>query len=77
MTRILSAIEQSEPHAAEELLPLVYQDLRQLAAQKAAGEKPGQTLQATALVQPMSEKKSGRLGPYRQASPGGDIQHAA
>ncbi len=50
VTRILSAIEQGEPHAAEQLLPLVYEELRQLAVQKLAGEKPGQTLQATALV---------------------------
>src|SRR5271167_3491937 len=50
VTRILSAIEGGEPHAAEQLLPLVYQELRQLAAQKLAQEKPGQTLQATALV---------------------------
>src|SRR5207247_4875851 len=48
--RILSAIEQGDPHAAEQLLPLVYDELRQLAAQKLAQEKPGQTLQATALV---------------------------
>jgi RNA polymerase sigma factor (TIGR02999 family) len=50
VTHILSAIEQGDPHAAEQLLPLVYEELRQLAAQKLAGEKPGQTLQATALV---------------------------
>jgi hypothetical protein len=50
VTRILSAIEQGEPPAAEQLLPLVYDELRQLAAQKLAQEKPGQTLQATALV---------------------------
>jgi RNA polymerase sigma factor (TIGR02999 family) len=50
VTRILSAIEQGDPHAAEQLLPLVYQELRKLAAQKLAQEKPGQTLQATALV---------------------------
>jgi RNA polymerase sigma factor (TIGR02999 family) len=50
VTRILSAIEQGDPHAAEQLLPLVYEELRQLAAQKLALEKPGQTLQATALV---------------------------
>jgi len=49
-TRILSAIEQGDPHAAEQLLPLVYDELRRLAAQKLAQEKPGQTLQATALV---------------------------
>jgi RNA polymerase sigma factor (TIGR02999 family) len=50
VTRILSAIDQGDPHAAEKLLPLVYDELRQLAAQKLAQEKPGQTLQATALV---------------------------
>jgi RNA polymerase sigma factor (TIGR02999 family) len=50
VTRILSAIEQGEPHAAEQLLPLVYDELRKLAAQKLAQEKPGQTFQATALV---------------------------
>src|SRR5947209_8569156 len=50
VTRILSAIEQGEPHAAEQLLPLVYDELRMLAAQKLAQEKTGQTLQATALV---------------------------
>ena len=50
VTRILSAIEQGDPHAAEQLLPLVYDELRQLAAQKLAQEKPGHTLQATALV---------------------------
>jgi RNA polymerase sigma factor (TIGR02999 family) len=50
VTRIFSAIEQGDPHAAEQLLPLVYEELRRLAAQKLAQEKPGQTLQATALV---------------------------
>jgi RNA polymerase sigma factor (TIGR02999 family) len=50
VTHILSAIEQGDPHAAEQLLPLVYEELRKLAAQKLAQEKPGQTLQATALV---------------------------
>jgi RNA polymerase sigma factor (TIGR02999 family) len=50
VTRILSALEQGDPHAAEQLLPLVYDELRRLAAQKLAQEKPGQTLQATALV---------------------------
>jgi RNA polymerase sigma factor (TIGR02999 family) len=50
VTRILSAIAQGDPRAAEDLLPLVYEELRQLAAQKLAQEKPGQTLQATALV---------------------------
>ena len=50
VTRILSEIEAGEPHAAAQLLPLVYDELRKLAAQKLAQEKPGQTLQATALV---------------------------
>src|SRR5215471_11483752 len=50
VTRTLSAIEQGDPHAAEELLPLVYDELRKLAAERMAQEKPGQTLQATALV---------------------------
>src|SRR5262249_531212 len=50
VTHILSAIEQGDPHAAAQLLPLVYDELRRLAAQKLAQEKPGQTLQATALV---------------------------
>jgi RNA polymerase sigma factor (TIGR02999 family) len=50
VTRILSAIEQGDPHAAEQLLPLVYDELRRLAAQRLAQEKPGQTLQPTALV---------------------------
>jgi RNA polymerase sigma factor (TIGR02999 family) len=50
VTQILSAIQQGDPHAAAQLLPLVYDELRQLAAQKLAQEKPGQTLQPTALV---------------------------
>jgi RNA polymerase sigma factor (TIGR02999 family) len=50
VTRILSAIEQGDPHAAEQLLPLVYDELRKLATERMAQEKPGQTLQATALV---------------------------
>jgi len=50
VTRILSAIEQGDPQASEQLLPLVYEELRRLAAQKMAQESPGQTLQATALV---------------------------
>ena len=49
-THILSAIEQGDPQAADELLPLVYAELRRLAKQRLAQEKPGQTLQATALV---------------------------
>ena len=50
VTRILNAIEGGDPKAADELLPLVYEELRLLAARKMAQEKPGQTLQATALV---------------------------
>ena len=50
LTVILQRLEQGDPHAANELLPLVYEELRKLAAQKMARESPGQTLQATALV---------------------------
>src|SRR6516162_6299132 len=50
VTRILSAVEQGDPHAAGRLLPLVYDELRKLAAQRLAQEKPGQTLEATARV---------------------------
>jgi RNA polymerase sigma factor (TIGR02999 family) len=50
VTRILSTLDEGNPHAAAQLLPLVYDELRRLAAQKLAKEKPGQTLQATALV---------------------------
>jgi RNA polymerase sigma factor (TIGR02999 family) len=50
VTRILSALEQGDPQAAAQLLPLVYDELRRLAAQKLAQERPGQTLEATALV---------------------------
>ncbi len=50
ITQVLNAIEQGDPRAASQLLPLVYEELRELAAAKLAQEKPGQTLQATALV---------------------------
>jgi RNA polymerase sigma factor (TIGR02999 family) len=50
VTQVLSAIDSGDPQAAEQLLPLVYDELRKLAAQRLAQEKPGQTLQATALV---------------------------
>jgi RNA polymerase sigma factor (TIGR02999 family) len=50
VTQILNAIDQGSPQAAEQLLPLIYDELRKLAAQKLAQERPGQTLQATALV---------------------------
>lgn len=50
VTRILERVQQGDPKAADELLPLVYEELRKLAASRMAQEKPGQTLQATALV---------------------------
>src|SRR5256885_9138376 len=50
VTQILNAIEQGDPHAASQLVPVVYDELRRLAAHKLASEAPGQTLQATALV---------------------------
>jgi RNA polymerase sigma factor (TIGR02999 family) len=50
ITQVLQALEQGDPHAAERLLPLVYDELRKLAAERMAQERPGQTLQATALV---------------------------
>ena len=63
VTRILLAIEQGDPKAAEQLLPLVYDELRKLAAQKLAQEKPGQTLQATALVHEAYLRLVGGDGP--------------
>jgi len=63
VTRILSAIEQGDPHAGEQLLPMVYEELRQLAAQRLAQEKPGQTLQATALVHEAYLRLVGHLAP--------------
>jgi RNA polymerase sigma factor (TIGR02999 family) len=66
ITQVLNAIEQGDPHAAEQLLPLVYDELRKLAAQKLAQEKPGQTLQATALVHEAYLRLVGadRTGPW-------------
>jgi hypothetical protein len=64
VTHILSAIEQGDPGAAEQLLPLIYDELRKLAALKLAREKPGQTLDATALV----HKAYMRLGNTEKAS---------
>jgi RNA polymerase sigma factor (TIGR02999 family) len=61
VTRILSAIDGGDPHAGEQLLPLVYDELRKLAAQKLAQEKPGQTLQATALVHEAYLRLVGRV----------------
>jgi RNA polymerase sigma factor (TIGR02999 family) len=69
VTRILSAIHQGDPHAAEQLLPLVYDELRKLAAQKLAREKPGQTLEATALVHEAYLRIVASPG---SASPGGE-----
>ena len=63
VTRILSAIERGDLHAPEQLLPLVYAELRKLAAQKLAQEKPGQTLQATALVHEAYLRLVGHLAP--------------
>ncbi len=62
VTRILSQIESGDPSAAEQLLPLVYDELRKLAAAKLAGEKPGQTLQATALVHEAYVRLVGQSG---------------
>lgn len=62
VTRVLTAIEQGDPRAAEQLLPLVYKELRNLAAQKLAREKPGQTLQATALVNEAYVRLVGQAG---------------
>jgi RNA polymerase sigma factor (TIGR02999 family) len=62
VTRILASIEQGDPQAAEKLLPLVYDELRKLAAARLAQEKPGQTLQATALVHEAYIRLVGREG---------------
>jgi RNA polymerase sigma factor (TIGR02999 family) len=69
VTRILTAIEQGDPHAADQLLPLVYDELRQLAAQRLAQEKPGQTLEATALVHEAYLRLVGAPGDKSGASP--------
>src|SRR5438046_2146521 len=63
VTRILNAIEQGHPRAADQLLPLVYAELRQLAAQKMAQEAPGQTLEATALLHEAYVRLVDRKGP--------------
>lgn len=73
MTRILSAIDAGDPHAAGELLPLVYDELRKLAAAKMAHEKPGQTLDATGLVHEAYIRLLGRLAPGD--SPGAKYQN--
>src|SRR4029450_6739118 len=77
VTRILSQMSAGDPHAASELLPLVYDELRKLAAAKLAHEKPGQTLQATALVHEaylrlvgsQAERETGREGEGETNSP--------
>ncbi len=63
ITSMLNAIEHGDPHAAEQLLPLVYDELRKLAAERMAQEKPGQTLQATALVHEAYLRLMGRDQP--------------
>jgi RNA polymerase sigma factor (TIGR02999 family) len=67
VTRILSAIEHGDPQATEQLLPLVYDELRKLAAQKPAQEKPGQTLQVTALVHKAYLRLVGSQDPGRNS----------
>ena len=64
VTQILSAIEQGDPHAAEQLLPLVYDELRELAAQKLAQEKPGQSLDAPGV----SEQLAMQLRPETESA---------
>jgi len=61
VTRIINAIEQGESGATKKLLPLVYEELKILAAQKMAQEKPGQTLQATALVHEAYLRRAARI----------------
>jgi RNA polymerase sigma factor (TIGR02999 family) len=67
ITNILSAIEQGDSHAADQLLPLVYDELRKLAAQRLAQEKPGQTLQPTALVHEAYLRLVGNRGDAKKA----------
>jgi ECF sigma factor len=71
VTRILSAIEQGDPQAAEQLLPLVYDELRRLAAAQMAREQPGQTLAATALVHEAYLRLVGTPVADAPGSPGG------
>ena len=77
LTRILSAIEGGDPQAAERLLPLVYQELRKLAVRKMAEEKPGQTLQATALVHEAYLRLIGGENPHQWNSRGHFVSAAA
>src|SRR5262245_2323019 len=73
-TRLLAQVDAGDPQAAKRLLPLVYDELRKLAAAKLAHEKPGQTLQATALVH---EAYLRLVGPAFRAGPGGGIDSSA
>ena len=78
VTRILSAIEQGNPHAVEELLPLVYDELRKLAALQMAHDRPGETLNPTALVHEaylrlVGEGNERRYHDNEDCPPGGEI----
>src|SRR5215212_3805922 len=77
VTQLLSAIEAGDPKAAAELLPLVYDELRKLAAARLAAEKPGQTLQATALVHEAYVRLVGGEQPQNWNSRGHFIAAAA
>jgi RNA polymerase sigma factor (TIGR02999 family) len=77
VTRILFAIEQGDPHAAEQLLPLVYYELRRLAAARMAAEKPGQTLEPTALVHEVYVRLVGPGEPRQWAGRGHFLAAAA
>jgi RNA polymerase sigma factor (TIGR02999 family) len=81
VTQILSAIDAGDPRAASQLLPLVYDELRQLAAAKMAHEKPGQTLDATALVHEayvrlVGERQGSSPPEDRRDKPGGSLEFA-
>jgi hypothetical protein len=82
VTQVLSAIELGDPHAAAELLPLVYDESRKLAAQKLAREQPGQTLEPTALVHEaylrlvkVHEAQRWKPGPFLRRGGGSDAAH--
>lgn len=77
VTHILSQIDSGDPHAADELLPLVYDELRKLAAAKLAQEKPGQTLQATALVHEAYLRLVGKPGDSGQRTESNNLSPAS
>jgi RNA polymerase sigma factor (TIGR02999 family) len=77
VTRLLESIEHGDPHAASQLLPLVYHELRRLAAHKLAHEKPGQTLNATALVHEAYLRLAGPQGESRSFKDRGHFFAAA